>query len=92
MLLAPAAFWLLALLVLPAASLLLLGVTLRGPYGAFEWSLTWDNFRRALDVKYLPVVARTVTYAGLTTVLCLILGYPLAYFLSFQAGKRRDLF
>ena len=92
LMLAPATFWLLAFLVLPVASLLVLGVTHRGPYGAFEWVLTGDNFRRALNVKYLPIVARTVAYAGATTALCLVLGYPLAYFLCFQAGRRRDLF
>ena len=92
LMLAPAAFWLLVFLVLPIVSLLSLGVTHRGLYGASEWVFTWDNFRRALDVKYLPIMVRTVTYAGATTVLCLLLGYPLAYFLSFQAGRRRDLF
>ena len=90
--LAPAALWLLAFLVLPVASLLILGFTHRGPYGAFEWVFTLENFRRALDLKYLPILLRTVSYAGATTALCLLLGYPLAYFLSFQAGKKRDMY
>jgi spermidine/putrescine transport system permease protein len=92
LMLAPAAFWLAAFLILPIVSLLILGVTLRGPFGAFQWVFTWDNFRRAWDVKYLPIMARTVAYAGTSTFLCLLLGYPLAYFLSFAAGRRRDLF
>ena len=92
LLLAPATLWLAAFLILPVACLLSLGFTLRGPYGAFEWVFTWDNFRRALDLKYLPILVRTVCYSGATTALCLILGYPLAYFLSFQAGKKRDLY
>ena len=91
LMLAPAAFWLLAFLVLPVAALLTLGVTHRGPYGAFQWALSAENFRRALNIKYLPVLARTVGFAGTTTVLGLLLGYPLAYFLSFHAGKRREL-
>ena len=90
--LAPASLWLMAFLILPVASLLILGFTQRGAYGACEWVFTWDNFRRAMDVKYLPIMLRTVSYAATTTLLCLLLGYPLAYFLSFQAGKRRDLF
>ncbi len=90
--LAPASLWLLAFLILPVASLLILGFTHRGAFGACEWVFTWDNFRRAMDVKYLPIMLRTVSYAGTATLLCLLLGYPLAYFLSFQAGKRRDLF
>ena len=89
LLLAPATLWLAAFLVLPVVSLLSLGFTHRGPYGAFEWVFTWANFRRALDLKYLPILIRTVCYSGASTLLCLLLGYPLAYFLSFQAGKIR---
>ncbi|MFA6004465.1 MAG: ABC transporter permease, partial [Elusimicrobiota bacterium] len=91
-LLAPATFWLLAFLLLPVASLLVLGFTQRGPYGACQWVFTWANFQRALDIKYLPIMIRTVAYASTATLLCLILGYPLAYFLSFQAGRKRDLY
>ena len=60
LMLAPASAWLLAFLVLPVAALLTLGVTHRGPYGAFQWVLSAENFRRALNIKYLPVLARTV--------------------------------
>lgn len=89
-LLAPSAIWLSLFLVLPVASLLVLSVTKRGPYGTFVWAFTWANFARALEAKYLPVLLRTLTYAGLTTTLCLALGFPVAYFLSFYAGKRRE--
>ncbi len=89
-LLAPATVWLLLFLVLPVASLLVLSVTKRGPYGTFLWSLTSANFSRALDAKYLPVLLRTLSYASMTTLLCLTLGFPVAYFLSFFAGKRRE--
>lgn len=92
LMLAPATFWLLAFLLLPVASLLVLSFTQRGAYGACEWIFTWVNFQRALDIKYLPIMIRTVAYASTTTLLCLILGYPLAYFLSFQAGRKRDLY
>ena len=91
LLLAPATFWLAVFLVLPVASLLILSVAQKGPYGTFLWSFTWANFARALDAKYLPVLLRTLGYAGTSTLLCLLLGYPLAYYLSFFAGKKRDL-
>jgi spermidine/putrescine transport system permease protein len=90
-LLAPATVWLLTFLVIPVAFLLALSLTERGPYGSFVWTLTSKNFVNALDAKYLPVLFRTLTYAGMTTVLCLILGFPLAYFMSFYAGDRRDM-
>lgn len=90
LLLAPATFWLLAFLILPVVSLLSLSVAQRGPYGTFIWNLTAANFLRAADPKYLPILLRTLFFSGATTVICLVLGYPVAYFLSFFARKRRD--
>ena len=90
-LLAPAAAWLAVFLILPVAFLLAMSVAQRGPYGAVIWHLTGENFARALQPKFLPILIRTVLYATTTTVLCLVLGFPVAYYLSFYAGKRRDL-
>lgn len=88
--LAPATVWLLTFLLLPVASLLAMALAKRGPYGTVIWSFTWANFARALDHRYLVILIRTVMYALTTTALCLTLGFPFAYYLSFYAGKRRE--
>jgi spermidine/putrescine transport system permease protein len=89
LLLAPAALWLLIFLVLPALGLVALSFAHNGAYGEVVWSLGLQNYHRAFDPKYVPVLLRTLAFAGGTTALCLTLGYPLAYFLSFRAGKWR---
>jgi spermidine/putrescine transport system permease protein len=90
LLLAPAAAWLLIFLVLPALGLVALSFAKNGAYGQIIWTLGFQNYRRAFDAKYIPVLLRTLGFAGATTALCLLLGYPLAYFLSFRAGKWRN--
>jgi spermidine/putrescine transport system permease protein len=90
LMLAPAALWLLFFLVIPVTVLLAHSVAQRGPYGAIKWAFTTANFARALDPKYLPVLLRTFGYASATTLLCLVLGFPVAYYLSFYAGKKRE--
>jgi spermidine/putrescine transport system permease protein len=40
---------------------------------------------------YLTVLLRSIRIAGAVTLLALLLGYPLAYYLSFHAAKRKDL-
>ncbi|MBI4374821.1 MAG: ABC transporter permease [Elusimicrobia bacterium] len=89
-LLAPATVWLAVFLVLPLAWLIALSFIRSGPYGSFIWSFNLQNYARALDAKYLPVVLRTLAYAGAATGLCLLLGFPLAYFISFYAGRWKD--
>lgn len=90
LLLAPASAWLMIFLVLPAAGLLALSFAHNGNYGEVVWTFGLDNYRRAFEPKYIPVLLRTLGFAGGTTILCLLLGYPLAYFLSFRAGKWRN--
>lgn len=90
LLLAPAAAWLLIFLLLPGAGLVALSFAKNGAYGEIVWSLGLHNYRRAFDPKYLPVLLRTLSFSGATTALCLLLGYPLAYFLSFHAGRWRN--
>jgi spermidine/putrescine transport system permease protein len=56
-----------------------------------SWS--FDNYRELLQVNvYLETLFRSMWIAARVMVLSLLLGYPLAYYLSFHAGKRKDLF
>ena len=56
-----------------------------------SWSL--DNYRELIHVHvYLQTLFRSMWIAARVTVFSLLLGYPLAYYLSFHAGSRKDLF
>ncbi|UPT72483.1 MAG: ABC transporter permease [Elusimicrobiota bacterium] len=90
LLLAPAALWLLFMLVIPALGMVALSFATNGPYGVIQWTFTLENYQRAFHPKYLPVLLRTLGFAGSATAICLLLGYPLAYYLSFRAGKWRN--
>jgi spermidine/putrescine transport system permease protein len=90
LLLAPATLWLLIFLVIPSLALLVLSFARNGTYGQVVWDIGLHNYRRAFDAKYLPVLVRTLLFAGSATALCLAFGYPLAYFLVFRAGKWRN--
>lgn len=90
LLLAPAALWLLFMLVIPALGMVALSFCTNGPYGVIQWPFTLENYQRAFQPKYLPVLLRTVGFASAATLTCLVAGYPLAYYLSFRAGKWRN--
>lgn len=90
LLLAPASTWLLIFLVIPAAALFCLSFAKNGTYGQIVWELGLHNYRRAFDAKYLPVLVRTLAFAGAATACCLALGYPLAYYIVFRAGRWKN--
>jgi spermidine/putrescine transport system permease protein len=52
-----------------------------------QLGFTWVNYDQVFQSYYLPVLWRTLLFAGLTTVLCLLLGYPVAYFAARFAGR-----
>ncbi len=55
-----------------------------------HWNL--DNYRKLVSSPlYVDVLFRTMRIAGSVTLCSLLLGYPLAYYLSFHAGPRKEL-
>jgi spermidine/putrescine transport system permease protein len=55
-----------------------------------SWNL--DNYRELVQVNvYWQTLLRSMWIAARVTIFSLLLGYPLAYFLSFYAGKNKDL-
>jgi spermidine/putrescine transport system permease protein len=55
-----------------------------------NWNLQ-NYLQLARNPIYVQVLFRSMRIAGSVTVLALLLGYPLAYYLSFHAAKRKDL-
>jgi spermidine/putrescine transport system permease protein len=55
-----------------------------------NWNLQ-NYLQLARNPIYLQVLFRSMRIAASVTVFALLLGYPLAYYLSFHAAKRRDL-
>jgi spermidine/putrescine transport system permease protein len=55
-----------------------------------QWNL--QNYHKLLtNLLYVEVLFRTIRIAASVTLLSLLLGYPLAYYLSFHAGARKEL-
>jgi spermidine/putrescine transport system permease protein len=91
LLLAPGLLWLIVFFVIPlyySGKLSLYGGdTLEQGY-RFDWD--WSNFSDSLSV-YDTQFLRSLLYAGIATILCLLIGYPVAYAIAFKAGKYRNL-
>lgn len=78
-LLMPMVLWLFLFVVAPTVILLVYSFCERDEVGRVVYSFTLDNYRRVFDPVYLRIFLRSIGYAGLTTVICIIVGYPVAY-------------
>lgn len=89
--LAPGALFLAALFAAPLAIVFIYSLRERGVYGGIAATWTLDNYVRVLDPLYGAILLRTFAIAGVATLGCLALGFPLALFIS-RAGRRRNLY
>ena len=91
-LLLPAAAWLAMFFVVPLFSLV--STSLYDPTGSLETGYQMTgyvaNYTTVLE-DYSEQFIRSMVYAGLATVFCIFLGYPLAYAIAFKAGRWKNL-
>jgi spermidine/putrescine transport system permease protein len=56
----------------------------------YEFTWEWSNFGTAFD-DFGAQLLRSFAYAGVATVLCIVIAYPIAYFIAFKAGSYRNI-
>ncbi len=84
---APTVVWLLIFFVLPLVIVLVVSFMSRGRGGVAELPFTLAHYERSFGI-FSIILWRSIGLAALTTVVCLIVGYPLAFFIS---TRRRRL-
>jgi spermidine/putrescine transport system permease protein len=88
----PPVFWVTVFLLIPYAIVFCYSFWSVSPAQAIVHSWTLGNYRDLLRVGvYLQTLFRSMWIAARVMILSLLLGYPLAYYLSFHAGKRKEL-
>ncbi len=88
LLLAPSALWLLLFIVAPIVIVIIVSFATRGAYGKTIYEFTVGNYARAFDTLYLPAYWRTLWIALVTTLLCAVVSYPVAYYIALRAPER----
>ncbi|MBI4470735.1 MAG: ABC transporter permease [Acidobacteria bacterium] len=88
LLLSPAFLWLLLLSLAPIIMMVVYSFARRGDSGEVILSLDGGHYRTILDPLYLRILTRSVVLAGATTLICLLLAYPAAYWIARKAAER----
>jgi spermidine/putrescine transport system permease protein len=90
LLLAPGILWLAIFFVIPLGFLGYQSLQ-SGIFPNFEFTWEFSNFSEGIS-DYHEQLVRSFVYAGIATVACLALAYPLVYWIAFRAGPWRNLF
>lgn len=86
----PYLVWGTAFIILPMLLIFLYAVTSPGNQ-MISLQFTFDNFLRFFDPVFMKVLLKSLQIAGITTIVCLIIGYPLAYIISRRSDKMQTL-
>jgi spermidine/putrescine transport system permease protein len=90
-LLAPVTIWLGLFFLVPLLLILAYSFGTSGIYGGITLGFNPGNYLKVFDPLYLEIIVRTFVIAFINTVLCLALGYPLAYFIAFKGGSWKNV-
>jgi spermidine/putrescine transport system permease protein len=89
LLILPAGLWYLILLILPIAIVILFSFGERSASGGYAGGFTFNNYTTVFKNADPFLTSLSLSITG--TVLCLLIGLPLAYFIATRAGRRKGL-
>ena len=94
--LGPGLGWLLIFLALPALGLIFLSLAQRGDFGGVNWVWNLDNYRRLAGFTlfgwspdYLLILGRSLLVGLITTIICILLAYPLTFYIATRPPRLR---
>jgi len=80
-LLTPGVLWSVVFLFIPLMVVGVISFATRGTYGGVIWQFSLENYRDVWHVVYARIFGQSLVLASLTTIICLVLGFPLAYYI-----------
>ena len=83
--------WLLLLFVVPLVLLLAISFGTTDDLGEAVYGWNPENYSRVFDPAFVPVLLRSVGFALAAVVLCLLIGYPVAYYIAIFGGRWKNV-
>lgn len=87
---APAVIWLLVFFMLPTVYMFTVSLY-KGTIPTMQFAWQWNNYSYVLST-FQAQLFRAVEYALAATIITLFIGYPVAYWISFYGGRRKNVF
>ncbi|SHI48872.1 spermidine/putrescine transport system permease protein [Dethiosulfatibacter aminovorans DSM 17477] len=86
----PYTIWMALFIILPVILVFLYSITVKEVNNIKTLSFTLDHYSTFFDPLYLEVLGRSLALALISTVLCLAIGYPVAYLIANMPEKFRN--
>jgi spermidine/putrescine transport system permease protein len=90
LLMAPGLLWLAVFFVLPNIQMVIMSLSTGTISTGFEFTWAVENYVEAIT-RFPDNVVNSLVFGGLATLLCFLIGYPLAYGIAFRGGRYKTL-
>ncbi len=84
----PTALVLILFIVIPLVYVLVMSFMSRGTYGGIVYKFTTENYRNVFQSLYMDVFMKSAGWSLLSTIICLLVGYPVAYYIALMPKKK----
>lgn len=78
----PVSIWMIIFVALPMLFIIYISFMSRGVFGDVVYQFSIESYTKLLDSTYFKVIIKSIRAAFITTILCLAVGYPFAYYIA----------
>ena len=78
----PVSLWMILFVTIPMLFIIFISFKTRGTFGGVEYTPSLESYQTMMEVTYFHIIVKSIGVAAETTIACLIVGYPFAYFIA----------
>lgn len=87
----PYFIWMVVFIVLPLLLIVMLAFSGGSTSNLMEFNFSIDNLKRVFEPMYLKIIWDSIYLAGISTIICILVGYPVAYIIANSRPKYRNI-
>ena len=78
----PVSLWMIVFVTIPMLFIIFISFMTRGTFGGVEYTPSLESYQTMMEVTYFRIIMKSIGVAAETTIACLIVGYPFAYYIA----------
>lgn len=78
----PVSLWMILFVTIPMLFIIFISFMTRGTFGGVEYTPSLESYQTMMEITYFHIIVKSIGVAAETTIACLLVGYPFAYFIA----------
>lgn len=88
----PVSAWMILFVFIPFIYIFVISFMKRSTYGGVELGFTFQNLLQVFELSNIKIFGQSLLIAALTTIICILIAYPFAYFVAQKSQIKKTVF